>query len=419
MLSLLVLVLTQNPADMPPPLHTRAARAAFEAFPTDGAGAGTECACVAATGARGESMVYTRASPANCTKGTPGVRTTGIANGDLVTCITDQLRVMRDNDGVLGPLVESSRQNSCQRSEEFDNPLWVPYRDGLPSVPTVTANAAVAPDGTTTADRVDFNATSAALNQSSIIYQAGVLTAAAWAGSVYVKGVSGSGTIDICLGTTSCGQCAYVSTSWTRCTRSATASGTLSYFFGNGSFYSGQGRPAQSVYLWGAQAETSTHATSYVRTTNIAATRAVDDRPHFPVAAFNPRCVSASITPLWASADTNRRAVRTDFNGGDSSRFELYVSGANLSAFANDGTASQTIVQAVSGLPATARLAGLLIPAVTISAVANGTSSIAGTAVTAPSVNRIYVGAYAGATGFEANGIVSRIKVDTTTTGCQ
>jgi hypothetical protein len=47
--------------------------------------------------------------------------------------------------------------NLLLRSEEFDNVVWGKTSGGLGVVPVVTANADVAPDGTTTADRIQFS----------------------------------------------------------------------------------------------------------------------------------------------------------------------------------------------------------------------------------------------------------------------
>lgn len=56
----------------------------------------------------------------------------------------------KDADLVIG-------KNYLKRSEEFDHADWV--KSGTPSSPVVTANATTAPDGTTTAEQIDFPAT--------------------------------------------------------------------------------------------------------------------------------------------------------------------------------------------------------------------------------------------------------------------
>src|SRR5690242_20575791 len=63
----------------------------FEFAPANGAGMGAACACTNPTGSKGETMTFTRSSDAMCTKGNT---TSSIANGDLVSCTTNQIRVM-------------------------------------------------------------------------------------------------------------------------------------------------------------------------------------------------------------------------------------------------------------------------------------------------------------------------------------
>ena len=58
-------------------------------------------------------------------------------------------------------LLEESRQNLFQRSEEFDNSYWTKARS------SITANQVVAPDGTKTADKF-FDSTD---NNTHILYR--------------------------------------------------------------------------------------------------------------------------------------------------------------------------------------------------------------------------------------------------------
>jgi len=56
-----------------------------------------------------------------------------------------------------GWFIEGPSTNLVVRSEEFDNASWLKVGTGTGIAPIVTANFAVAPDGTTTADRVQLN----------------------------------------------------------------------------------------------------------------------------------------------------------------------------------------------------------------------------------------------------------------------
>ncbi len=57
-------------------------------------------------------------------------------------------------------------KNYLTKPEEFDHADWVKVGGGGGSPPTVTPNATAAPDGTTTADQIDFPATGAAETSS-------------------------------------------------------------------------------------------------------------------------------------------------------------------------------------------------------------------------------------------------------------
>ena len=253
----------------------------FEFAPLSGAGMGTACACTTPTGAKGESLTFTRASNGTCTKtATGGLATTEIANGDLVVCSTDQPRVEYDSSGTLGLLVEAARTNSALRSQEFDNAAWT-ARGIIAAVPVITANFGVAPDGTTTAERVQFAATTSAADTSDV-YQI-VAPAPGASTSIFVKGNGTPGTIDLCSyeGTAwSCVDCNYVTATWTRCVHPrADGPGPFENVrFGNASLNNPTHtlRAANDVLIWGAQWEDGSYVTSYIPNTSAAVTRATE-----------------------------------------------------------------------------------------------------------------------------------------------
>ena len=79
--------------------------------------------------------------------------------------------------------------NLLTYSEQFDNAAWTKSNPGVGVLPVVTANAGVAPDGTTTADRIQFdcgNAGSAA-NRSLTTTVPSQPSGVNYAGSVWVK----------------------------------------------------------------------------------------------------------------------------------------------------------------------------------------------------------------------------------------
>jgi hypothetical protein len=240
----------------------------FSFAPIGGAGMTAACACTTPTGANGEVLTFARASSGTCLKG-PTV--TGIANGDMVTCTTNQPRVMPGGDGTggVGLLVEATRTNSALRSQEFDNAaVWVPSHSGGAD-PVVTADAAVAPDGTTTAERIQLGARSSGW---SLLQQAGV-AAGTKATSVYVMGNGQGGSFQMTVDNAACVTCTYVAGSWSRCLDEGVTGTVLSFGIditscGAASF------PSQDFFLWGGESELGAYATSYIATTSIAVARA-------------------------------------------------------------------------------------------------------------------------------------------------
>lgn len=248
----------------------------FEFAPASGAGMGSACACTTPTGAKGEAMTFTRASSGTCMKGS---ETTGIQNGDMVTCATNQPRVMPGGDGSggLGLSIWEARTNNALRSEEFDNAIWEDWSGGGQAV-TRTPNAAIGPDGTLTADQLGFKSTGAL--QRSALFQTINTTGAVSAG-VFLKSVTTAGVLRLAVYTGTiyaCTTCAHVPTSWSWCRlENVTSAGGLSTVaFGNLSdVCSGGGaETAQDVYAAGADHQNGLILGPHITTAGTPVTRA-------------------------------------------------------------------------------------------------------------------------------------------------
>lgn len=340
----------------------------FEAFPASGAGTTSACDTTAPTGAKGEALTFTRASAAYCTKtASGGLATTGIADGDLVSLSNNVARVEYDGAGVLGLRVENARTNATLQSQSFDSPTWSKTASGV-AIPTVTANAATAPDGTTTAERVQIPATTT--TQYSFVSQGSACPATS-TGSIYIRGNGTSGTIEMWFGSPgACLSCAYVSGSWTRCAKSGNAAGF--FVIGNDGTNCGSGtRSAQDVFIWQAQCETAGYATSPILTTTATAQR-LAETPSFAAITGNEVVSAGSAAAnayvpwtgasgtgglLWESATgrylhfngttvrtfdgTNEPSVAHSLTAGTNKRFASAWSGATFSVFnVSDGTSN-------------------------------------------------------------------------------
>jgi hypothetical protein len=228
-------------------------------------------------------------------------RTTGASNpatyvnssGYITVATNDQSRF--DYDPVTkvckGLLIEESRQNLNIRSENFISPDYT-----LTSV-SVLFDQTTAPDNNSTADLMVEVAATSAHRVSQMISTA----PAAVAHSVFVKAagrkyfqiytannITNFVTFDIESGTVTRVGATVVSSSiqdygngWYRCTAVYSSNSTIFYYglatsssAGYSPSYAGDG--VSGVYIWGAQVEAGSFATSYIPTTTTALTRNAD-----------------------------------------------------------------------------------------------------------------------------------------------
>ena len=160
---------------------------------------------------------------------------------------------------VRKPVYASVHTNTIKRSEEFDSVVWSKLNSA-----TVTANTTTAPDGTTTADTITFAAvTNSGLNQAPVISQ---ISGNDYTFSVWIKRIGGTDTdinllVSDGLGSTVRGKTA--TADWTRveATRTSTNNAVGAVQIRNAT------TSVQSVYVWGAQFEEGSFASSYIPTT--------------------------------------------------------------------------------------------------------------------------------------------------------
>ena len=176
-----------------------------------------------------------------------------------------------------GLLIEEARTNLALRSQEIDNGAWGPLNYGAGVAPVITANAALAPDGTMTADQVvlDIAGGTVSGDGSAITQTVTVVNGVTYVGSFWVRAVSTPFTLLFRHGGSGNYLSIAVTTAWQRIERSDVASGTSSLIEitlrgGLGSSQAG------TFYIWGVQMEAGAAATSYIPTTSASVTRGAD-----------------------------------------------------------------------------------------------------------------------------------------------
>jgi hypothetical protein len=165
-------------------------------------------------------------------------------------------------DGGIGLLQEGASTNLVLQSQEFSTGNWIQ------SNVTVTANTAVAPDGTITADTITANAANAEIYQQV----SGGTANAAHTSALWIKRKTGTG--NLYLFSPTAGRIlitqTITSTEWTRVDKQATPTNTTPF---TGIRI---GTSGDEVYVWGAQIEALPFASSFIPTTTVAVTRAAD-----------------------------------------------------------------------------------------------------------------------------------------------
>jgi hypothetical protein len=227
-----------------------------------------------------------------------GAGTAVAADGSVVSFAANVPRITSK-----GILIEEPRTNLLLRSQEFDQSPWVPSRA------TVTANAGIAPDGTTTADLLTEDTNSG----THRVYQTVTKAASAvqYSATVYIKAagrnfaqirLAGTGestavSVPVNLLTGDIGASYLTNVGWTGVTVASTllangwvrvhlvatsdTSTSVGLFImpatdiiASSPGHTGNGLAA--IMVWGAQLEAGASATSYIPTTTAAATRTLD-----------------------------------------------------------------------------------------------------------------------------------------------
>lgn len=173
-------------------------------------------------------------------------------------------------------LVEPASENLFTYSEEFDNAAWSKANTGSGVAPVVTANQAVAPDGTLTADRVQFDAGGSTSSDRSILRQLETTSATDYTESFYIKSNTGAGDQTLAFSFDGSTRDTFTVSEgdWVRVSYTATSVGTTSFI---GIELKGDvTNQTADILIWGGQLEQLTYATSYIPTSGATVIRAAE-----------------------------------------------------------------------------------------------------------------------------------------------
>jgi hypothetical protein len=250
--------------------------------------------------------------------------------------------------------VEPAATNALSYSEEFDNAAW---GKSAMTVSTGTTALFTAPDGTTNADKIIATSGNVAhnINRSGIASAAYTFSVFAKAGeesviSLWLRGASVRAEFNLVSGTvsnitTTSARIENYGNGWYRCTVYDSTAGTTAHVYGrNGAAYAGNG--SDGFYLWGAQLETGSVATSYIPTTTGSVTRNADV---ISVSGAVSGCIGQTEGTIYAEVDLRasasssaRRIVNMRVDGNNLLSLEIPTAGTSIEFSAVSGGSSVT-----------------------------------------------------------------------------
>jgi hypothetical protein len=272
-----------------------------------------------------------------------------------------------------GILVEEARTNLLLQSQTLDNASWTKVSS------TVTANAVTSPDGTTNADKIVSGAgvASCRVQQTVTVAGATVYTFSAfakaaewgWVAIRVAEDAAASVWFDIATGTLGTAETGWsgatitsVGNGWYRVEARYTTVGT-SYTWrviatnSNGNATTGDG--TSGIYVWQAQLEAGTGASSPIPTTTAAVTRAADVAAVTGLAMSYPLSIVAeayrgldkATDEFWVQVDAGASTDRVVLQINSVDRIEVSMSSGGV------GQGSSSVTTTV-GVGANAKAAG-------------------------------------------------------------
>ena len=243
-------------------------------------------------------------------------------NGLIQTTTNNTPRFTWENGRCQGLVIEQAKTNIALQSQNFtigakqgDTPWWYSDNGGY-GAPGITINSGTAPDGTNTANLVEYDSISTSTYQT--LLQNFTPTNTTYQASIWVKAATTADVgktikLQIYKGGTTVDLTSHVLTNqWVRikCDKTFAAGVT-----GTAGFQLEQvvGQGAMSCLAWGAQIEASSYLTSYIPTTGSEVTRA---RDVVQINNLDFWSDEATLTAEYEVFNNNPYAFQWGFDGG-------------------------------------------------------------------------------------------------------
>jgi len=314
---------------------------------------------------------------------------TRVSKDGLIEVVPNNMPRIDFTDNTSGHLLlEPSRTNNLPYAEQFDNAAWSKGNS------TVTANQAISPDGSQTADLLQL--TSAGGNVFDGVggsgdYAFSVFAKYVDAQFIRLRSTSSYAYFDIQNG--SVGSTINVSSTkiedygngWYRCTVVGNNTNSLAQIFVSDTDGSNTG--TGSVYIWGAMFEAGSYATSYIPTEGSSVTRVaeqgIDGGAGTPIFSNTTAVWFLDIERLGVDASSSGSAIALR-NSSFSQQIRLHFDEPNTSIRFRDGLNGFATIGTITGMSVGVRKKiALRIDGSALSTFANG--SKIGSDYTAPS----------------------------------
>lgn len=377
----------------------------FQFAGTTGTGMTAECGCTTnPTGSNGETMVFARASDAWCEK----------LDFSWNKCATDKARVYYGDfqSSTLGLQVERAGTNNVLRNRDFSDAAWTKT--------TMTCNK----DATGIDGVANSASTCTATAAAAIVSQAAACPASGANASIFLKRITGTGTVSV-----SCDGAAYYTvvpdSTWKRVSgakcsptsRCITVSGLLSGC-NSGGVYLKLASDTDSVAVDFAQCEALGIASSPIETAGTAATR-VKEIPYFNVAfGTTPAAVSVfstNFTPIVAPS--GQTSAATLYVSGSSYLWPFRTAATSMSCQLVGGSTTTTSRSGISSTVETRTGCKSTTVLNTVCTAGVCTNSAAITATMPSGTVKVALGNW-GANSDQADGVVKNVCADNTYGGC-